>query len=169
MAHINSSTPIPAVVGSVVPVHSFGHEYQATIVSVAPRTMVVRYTNKSGKVWELKVKRNDIAAPTEKAKAATAQGVKTRTLRSAVRSKEWQIKHAAERAMETLDSINAKRAESRATAEGYGWKLQRWDLPMTEAEYEFEMPNRVEILACAAHDLENAKAELAAHLAAIAK
>lgn len=163
MARINSATPIAAVVGGTLPIFSFGYSYTAEVLEVKERTALVRYTNKGGKEWTLRVKRNDVAAPTAEQRAATERGATTRALRGNVRWRASSLEHAESVAAETREEINAKRAETRRKHIEYGWKLESWTEPLTEEGYAAERAVRLEQVARCAAALAEAQAQLNAH------
>lgn len=154
----------PLTVGCSVPVSSFGYNYSAEVIELKERTAMIRYTNKGGTVWTLRVKRDDIAAPTAAKKAATERGVKTRTLRNGVMWRKNNLEYATKSAEETLEQINHRREQSRKIAAGYGWKIGAHDAPMTQAEFEIHRAERVAYELRNREELAAAEAALAAHL-----
>lgn len=167
MAKIHSLVPVTPIVGETIPVYSFGHRYKATVLKVNPRTVEVTYTNKSGNVWTLTVKRNDVAAPTEAQQAATAQGKKTRQLRNNVRWATNELKWKQQWADQTIEQVNAERAESRRTSEKYGWRIDAHQMDITPERFAIDQAEAIARRDEQARKLEIAKAELAAHEALI--
>lgn len=151
-------------VGCSVPVNSFGYLYTAEVIELKERTAMIRYTNKGGTVWTLRVKRDDIAAPTAAKKAATERGVKTRQLRSGVMWRKRNLEYATKSAEETLEQVNHRREQSRKIAAGYGWKIEPHHTPMTQAEFEIHRAEAVAYELRNRQELADAIAALDAHL-----
>lgn len=104
--------------GTSVTIKSFGHNYTGIVTELKARTAMIRYVNKGGTTYDMRVKRTDIAGPTAEQQAATAQGVEVRRLRVEVRDGNWRERQIAWFTTTVIErdlaTENAQRAEYRA-------------------------------------------------------
>lgn len=162
MAYLTAA-PTAITLDSTVTINSFGHDYTGTVVELKDRTCKVRYTNKGGREYTLQVKRTDVAEASAAQKAGTERAIQTKRLRNDVRGAKRQLEYSTTIAAETLDDVNAKRAESRRIAEGYGWTIRENDLPMSPEAFAVLHATRQQWLREAEERLAKAEQALAEH------
>ena len=156
--------------GATVTIKSFGNEYTGTVTELKARTALVRYVNKGGKTYELRVQRTDIAAPTAEQKDAAARGGETRRLNGDVKMWTRHVADEARRFGHDVNEENARRAdevaEHIATCAKYGWTISDWaarqqENPLTAEQWAAEQAKSAERVAELNGKIAAAKSRLA--------